>query len=215
MAANTGSTQTFAEATGLWDRAVGATNYMLDHWWAWLVLGFALWLFLKARYQHQLLGELDERCMAAAGDIDAVLNERHALIGNLAETVKGFAGQEHKVLKDVIDARARATSTTGGAKMDAEAAVSSSLANLWSITETYPQLASSSHFAELRAELVRMEDRINAARRFYNLTVEELNGVRRAFPYNLLDSIAKTATHEKYSLGENRAQFDQPVKVSF
>lgn len=215
MAANTGSTQSFAEATGLWDRAVGATNYMLDHWWVWLVLAFALWLFLKARHQHQLLGELDERCMAAAGDIDAMLHERHALIGNLAETVKGFAGQEHKVLKDLIDARARATSTTGGAKMDAEAAVSSSLANLWSITETYPQLASSSHFAELRAELVRMEDRINAARRFYNLTVEEPNGMRRAFPYNLLDSIAKTATHEKYSLGESRAQFDQPVKVSF
>lgn len=215
MSANAAPTETFAEATGLWDRAVNATNYMLDHWWVWLVLGFALWLLLKARSQHQLLGELDERCSASQSDIDTLLNERHALIGNLAETVKGFAGQEHKVLKDVIDARARATSTTGGAKMDAEAAVSSSLANLWSISETYPVLASSSHFAELRAELVRMEDRINAARRFYNLTVEELNGVRRAFPYNLIDSIAKTTDHEKYSLGEARAQFDQPVKVSF
>ena len=215
MTVTTPQTQTFAEATGLWDRAVNATNYMLDHWWVWLFLGFALWLFLKARYQHQLLGELDERCDAAAGDIDTLLNERHALIGNLAETVKGFAGQEHKVLKDVIDARARATSTTGGAKMDAEAAVSSSLANLWSITEQYPVLASSAHFTELRTELVRMEDRINASRRFYNLTVEELNGVRRAFPYNLLDSIAKTANYDKYSLGDARPQFDQPVKVSF
>lgn len=215
MSANTVPTQTFAEATGLWDRAVNATNYMLDHWWVWLVLGFVLWLALKARAQHALLGELDERCGAAHGDIDTLLNERHALIGNLNETVKGFAGQEHSVLKDVIDARARATSTTGGAKMDAEAAVSSSLANLWSITEQYPVLASSAHFSELRAELVRMEDRINASRRFYNLTVEELNGVRRAFPYNLMNTIAKTADHEKYSLGESRAQFDQPVKVSF
>ena len=215
MAVNSGQTQTFAEATGLWDRAVGATNYVLDHWWVWLVLGFALWLFLKARAQHQLLGELDERCSAAQGDIDALLTERHALIGNLAETVKGFAGQEHKVLKDVIDARARATSATGNSKADAEAAVSASLANLWSITENYPELASSDHFRELRGELVRMEDRINASRRFYNLSVEELNGVRRAFPYNLLDSIAKTADHDKYTLGDNRAQFDQPVKVSF
>ena len=215
MSANTVPMQSFAEATGLWERAVNATNYMLDHWWVWLVLGFVLWVALKARAQHALLGELDERCGAAHGDIDTLLTERHALIGNLNETVKGFAIQEHKVLKDVIDARARATSTTGGAQVDAEAAVSASLANLWSITETYPQLASSSHFTQLRTELVRMEDRINAARRFFNLTVEELNGVRRAFPYNLINSIAKTADHEKYSLGEKRAQFDEPVKVSF
>ncbi len=215
MSANTVPTQSFAEATGLWERAVNATNYMLDHWWVWLFLGFVLWVALKARAQHALLGELDERCGAAHGDIDTLLTERHALIGNLNETVKGFAIQEHKVLKDVIDARARATSTTGGAQVDAEAAVSASLANLWSITETYPQLASSSHFTQLRTELVRMEDRINAARRFFNLTVEELNGVRRAFPYNLLNSIAKTADHEKYSLGEKRAQFDEPVKVNF
>ena len=215
MSANTVPMQSFAEATGLWERAVNATNYMLDHWWVWLVLGFVLWVALKARAQHALLGELDERCGAAHGDIDTLLTERHALIGNLNETVKGFAIQEHKVLKDVIDARARATSTTGGAQVDAEAAVSASLANLWSITETYPQLASSSHFTQLRTELVRMEDRINAARRFFNLTVEELNGVRRAFPYNLIDAVAKTANHEKYSLGESRAQFDQPVKVSF
>ena len=215
MSANTVPMQSFAEATGLWERAVNATNYMLDHWWVWLVLGFVLWVALKARAQHALLGELDERCGAAHGDIDTLLTERHALIGNLNETVKGFAIQEHKVLKDVIDARARATSTTGGAQVDAEAAVSASLANLWSITETYPQLASSSHFTQLRTELVRMEDRINAARRFFNLTVEELNGVRRAFPYNLLNSIAKTADHEKYSLGEKRAQFDEPVKVNF
>lgn len=207
--------QTFAQATGLWDRAVNATNYMLDHWWVWLFLLFVLWLALKVRAQHQLLGELDERCSAAFGDIDALLNERHALVGNLVETVKAFAGQEHKVLKDVIDARARATSTTGGAKMDAEAAIGSSLANLWSITETYPELTSSGHFRELRSELVRMEDRINGARKFYNLSVEELNGVRRAFPYNFIDSLARTATHEKYSLGERRSQFEEPVKVSF
>ena len=215
MSANIVPTQTFAEATGLWERAVNATNFMLDHWWVWLFLGFALWLVLKARFQHALLGELDERCAAAQSDIDALLDERHALIGNLNDTVKGFAGQEHKVLKDVIDARARAMATAGSAKLEAEVQVGQSLNSLWAITENYPQLASSSHFAELRSELVRTEDRINAARRFYNLTVEELNGVRRAFPYNVIDAGAKTADHEKYSLGENRPQFDQPVKVSF
>lgn len=215
MSASNAPEQTFAEATGLWDRAVNATNFALDHWWVWLVFLFALWLFLKVRTQHQLLGELDERCAAANGDIDSLLSERHALIGNLAETVKGFAGQEHKVLKDVIDARARATAVIGNARDDAEAAVSNSLANFWKISEQYPELTSSAHFRELRSELTRMEDRINAARTFYNLSVEELNGVRRAFPYNFIDALAKTADYEKFSLGERRAQFDEPVKVSF
>ncbi len=207
--------QSFSEAIGLWDRAVGAANYLLDHWWVWPFLLFVIWLVVKIRNQHAMLGELDERCEAAFADMDALLAERHALIGNLVETVKGFAGQEHKVLKDVIDARARATSTTGGAKVDAEAAVGSSLANLWSITESYPELASSDHFRELRAEMTRMEDRITASRKFYNLSVEELNGVRRSFPYNLVDGMAKTANHEKFSLGEARPVIGEPVKVSF
>lgn len=215
MATAASNDQTFFQAIGLWDRAVGAANYILDNWWVWPFLLFVLWLGLKLRNQHKLLGELDERCAAAFADMDALLAERHSLIGNLVETVKGFAGQEHKVLKDVIDARARATSTTGGARMDAEAAVGSSLANLWSITETYPDLASSGHFRELRSELTRMEDRITASRKFYNLSVEELNGVRRAFPYNLVDSLAKTSNHEKFSLGDARPALGEPVKVAF
>lgn len=215
MSASQSNGQSFSEAIGLWDRAVGAANYILDHWWVWPFLLFVLWLAIKVRNQHKLLGELDERCEAAFADMDALLAERHALIGNLVETVKGFAGQEHKVLKDVIDARARATSTTGGAKLDAEAAVGSSLANLWSITETYPELSSSGHFRELRSELTRMEDRITASRKFYNLSVEELNGVKRAFPYNLIDSLAKTKSHEKFNLGDARPAMGEPVKVAF
>lgn len=207
--------QDFAAETDLFGRMVRATNYMLDHWWMWLVLGGAVWLFLKVRHQHELLGKLDERCEAAFGDIDALLAERHALIANLVETVKGFAGQEHKVLKDVIDARARAMASVGQAKLQAETQIGQSINSLFAITENYPELASSSHYSELRAELTRMEDRITASRRFYNLAVEELNAVRRAFPGNIIDKFATFGRHDKFTLGSSREALAEPVQISF
>ena len=207
--------RSFAGETKIFDRSVDGTNFLLDNWWLWALTIGAVLIAFYFQAKHKLLGELDERCEAAFGDIDALLSERHNLIDNLVATVKGFATQEHKVLKDVIDARARATSTTGGARLDAEAAVGSSLANLWSITETYPELASSGHFRELRQELVRMEDRISASRKFYNLAVEELGGVRRAFPANLIDKVAKIGTYDKFSLGERREAMFEPARVSF
>jgi LemA protein len=205
----------FVEAIDFWGRLTRATNFLLDHWWLWLLAAVAIWLFLALRRQHELLGKLDERCEAAFGDIDALLTERNALIGNLVETVKGFAGQEHKVLKDVIDARAAAMASAGRASLEAETQIGQSLNSLFAIGENYPQLASSQHFAELRAELTRMEDRITAARRFYNLSVEELNGIRRAFPGVMIDRLLPFQRHEKYSLGDKREQFAEPVKVGF
>jgi len=208
-------TQTFGEATNLFGRAVEATNFLLDNW-QWVFLGaMVVWVILLLRDKHQVLGELDERCEAAFGDIDAQLSERHTLIPNLVEAVKGFCGQEHKVLKDLIDARARATSATGAARLDAETRVSASLANLWDITESYPELASSQHFRELRAELTRVEEKITASRKFYNLAVEEFYGVKRAFPGNLVAAVAKFNEFDKFTLGERREEFVAPVKVDF
>jgi len=208
-------TQTFSQATDLFGRAVEFTNFVLDNWALWIVVLAVAWLFLTLRAKHELLGELDERCEAAFADIDAVLAERHALIPNLVETVKGFAAQEHKVLSEVMDARARASSATGGARLDAEARVGQALANLWDITENYPELASSQHFRELRAELTRTEEKITAGRKFYNLSVEEMYAVKRAFPGNLIAALTRLGSHEKFSLGERREAFAEPVKVSF
>jgi LemA protein len=205
----------FVEAIDFWGRLTRGTNFLLDNWWLWQLIAFALWLFVALRNQHAILGKLDERCEAAFGDIDALLTERNALIGNLVEAVKGFAGQEHKVLKDVIDARAAAMASAGRSSVEADTQIGQSLNSLFAISENYPQLASSQHFSELRSELTRMEDRITAARRFYNLSVEELNGVRRAFPGIMIDKFQPFGRHEKFSLGERRAQFAEPVKIGF
>jgi LemA protein len=162
-----------------------------------------------------MIGKLDERCSAAFGDIDAFLLERHALISNLTETVKGFAIQESKVFKDVLEARAMAMTSTGQVKLEAENQIGQSLTNLFQLTESYPELESSSHFRELRQEMVRIEGRITAARRFYNLSVEEYNSLCRAFPANIWSKLATTRTYEKFSLGESRAQLSDPVQISF
>lgn len=209
------ATQDFVAATDLWGRLVRTTNFVLDHWWLWLLIGGLLWLALSVRRYHALLAKLDERCEAAFADVDTLLAERHALVGNLAETVKGFAGQERTVLKEVMDARARAMSTAGNARLEAENQIGQSLTSLFAISENYPELASSGHFRDLRAELVRIEDRINAARRFLNLAIEELNAVRRSFPGNVIVKLSAVGAHEKFTLGERRADLTEPVKVSF
>jgi LemA protein len=206
--------QSFAQATDLSGRLIGATNFALDHWWVWLVLGAMLWIVLKLRSQHALLGRLDERADAALGDVDALLVERQALIGNLAEVVRSFATREHDVIRDVLDARVQALEAIGSQGMRSDTQIATVMQNLFSVGEKYPELASAGHYSALRTDLIRIEDRITAARRFYNLAVEELNGVRRAFPGNLIAMGGGGAAREKFNLGERRAEFAETVKIS-
>jgi LemA protein len=205
--------QTFFESIDLSGRLIRAANFALDHWWLWLVLGLALWLFLKMRSQHALLASLDERADAAFGDIDALLIERHTLIGNLVEVVRAFATREHSVIRDVLDARIDALEAIGKADINGGTQIAGVLQNFFTVSERYPELASESHYAGLRNDLIRIEDRLTAARRFYNLAVEELNTVRRAFPGNLFTK-SNPAVREKFTLGERRDEFSEPVKIS-
>ena len=174
--------QNFLQAIDFSGRMVRAANFALDHWWLWFVIGAVLWLALRIRSQHALLGQLDERAGAAFGDVDALLIERHALIGNLVEVVRAFATKEHDVIRDVLEARIDALEAMGanGGMIQNETQIANVLQNLFSVSEKYPELASAAHYSMLRNDLIRIEDRITAARKFYNLAVEELNSVRRA-----------------------------------
>ena len=203
----------FAQATDLAGRAVRSTNFLLDSWWWWAALLVLLIIAWKIYSQHALIGKLDERADAAFGDVDALLLERHTLIGNLAEIVRAFSAKEHEVIRDVLNARVDALEAlSDGAGINANQ-VAGVLQNLFTVSENYPTLASSSHYSSLRSDLLRIEERITAARRFYNLCVEELNGVKRAFPGNLISRNGGTP-REKFSLGERRAEFAEPVKIS-
>jgi LemA protein len=207
---------TFLQSIDLSGRLIRAANFALDQWWLWLVIAAVLWLALKIQSQHALIAQLDERADAAFGDVDALLIERHTLIGNLVEVVRAFAEKEHAVIRDVLDARVDALEAIGGdgAAIRTETQFANVLQNLFTVSEKYPELASADHYSTLRSDLIRIEDRITAARKFYNLAVEELNAVRRAFPGNLIARLGTNVAREKFTLGERRAEFAEPVKAT-
>jgi LemA protein len=156
---------------------------------------------------------LDERADAAFADIDALLMERRSLIDNLVEIVRAFASREHEVIREVLTTRVEQLEAISKGNIHADTQIAGVLQNLFSVSENYPKLTSGAHYASLRDDLVRIEDRITAARRFYNLAVEENNGVRRAFPGNWIVGPGEPV-REKFSLGERRADFAEPVKIS-
>ncbi len=124
----------------------------------------------------------------AFADIDTELKRRHNLIPNLVETVKGYAKHEEAVLKAVIEARARADRDHDSPKELAsdENDLLSKLGGLFAVAEDYPELKADKHFLELQRQLVETENRIQAARRFYNGNVRELNNRVEMFPSSIV-----------------------------
>ena len=170
---------------------------------------------LVALRTHNRLVALDQRCDTAFGDIDVHLKHRHNLIPPLVETVRGFAKHENDILLGVTQARAEALQAASpGMRLTAEKNLTQNINALIGMAERYPELKASTHFSELRRELVDAENRITASRRFYNLAVEELNAIRRAFPGNLIARLGTNTAREKFTLGERRAEFAEPVKIA-
>jgi LemA protein len=122
------------------------------------------------------------------GDIDVELKRRYDLIPNLVETVKGYAKHERETLEKVIELRNRAVANNGPASAQAvdESALMLALRKVFVLAEGYPQLRADAHFLALQKELADTEDRIAAARRFYNGNVRELNQLCQMFPTSML-----------------------------
>ncbi|OGZ68756.1 MAG: hypothetical protein A3D44_02045 [Candidatus Staskawiczbacteria bacterium RIFCSPHIGHO2_02_FULL_42_22] len=130
---------------------------------------------------------LKNRAKEAWADIDVQLKRRYDLIPNLVETVKGYATHEKELFEKVTLARANAMGASGvAAKADAENMLSSTLKSLFAVSENYPDLKASVNFLELQRELTDTEDKIQAARRFYNTNVRDLNIKIESFPDNML-----------------------------
>ncbi|MCA9100835.1 MAG: LemA family protein [Planctomycetales bacterium] len=124
-------------------------------------------------------------------DIDLELKRRYELIPNLVETVKGYATHEREVLQRVVELRDRALHSTGSASQQAvdESALQIGMKQLFAVVESYPELRADANFLALQQELANTEDRIAAARRFFNANVRELNQLCEMFPTNLLASM--------------------------
>jgi LemA protein len=130
---------------------------------------------------------LQNRANEGYSDIDVQLKRRHDLIPNLVETVKGYAAHERQTLENVTAARNAAVAATGPqAQAQAENQLTGALRQLFAVAENYPDLKASRNFLELQNEITDTEDKIQAARRFYNMTVRDLNIKVESFPSSVI-----------------------------
>ena len=157
---------------------------------------------------------LRNRTKEAWADIEVQLKRRYDLIPNLVETVKGYAGHERELFEKVTEARARAMGAKGiKEKGQAENALSGTLKTLFAVSENYPQLRASENFLELQKELTDTEDKVQAARRFYNGNVRDLNIKIESFPANTIANLFQFGKMEFFEIEE--AAEKEPVKVKF
>lgn len=164
------------------------------------------------------LVRLNQRAQEAWSDITVQLKRRYDLIPNLVNTVKGYAQHESSVFEDVTKARTAAmNATTVADTAKAENEFEGTLKSLFAVAEAYPDLKASQNFQELQAELVDTEDKIQAARRFYNGVVRDFNTKRTVFPTNIFASLLGFKQNKEFfELDETQsAAVAEPVNVSF
>lgn len=152
----------------------------------------------------------------AYSDIDVQLKRRYDLVPNLVETVKGYATHEKELFEKVTKARAEAISSGDQgmqAHAEAENALTGALKSVFAVAENYPDLKASDNFKQLSGELTDTENKIEAARRFYNANVRDLNTRIQSFPTNIIAGMFKFTVREMFELDDVAAR--DAVKVSF
>ncbi|MBI5941931.1 MAG: LemA family protein [Caulobacterales bacterium] len=165
---------------------------------------------------YNRLVALNTRSDQAFADIDVQLKQRHDLIPNLVETVKGYATHEKGTLEAVIAARNAATHAGSVAdKVQAENALTGALRQMFAVAEAYPDLKANTNFLSLQGELSDVENKLAAARRFFNGAVAEFNAARLSFPAMLFAGAMGFNARTLFDLGEQRAALDVAPEVKF
>jgi len=162
------------------------------------------------------LVSMRQRVNQAFADVDVQLRQRHDLIPNLVETVKGYAAHERGTLDEVVKARNAAVTAQGPEqKAAAENMLSGALRQLFALSEAYPDLKANANFQALQAELSDIENKIAAARRFFNNAVQEYNTSTQRFPAALFAASFGFAPKEFFDLGEERKTLGEAPQVKF
>lgn len=179
-------------------------------------LGIVVVIALWAVGIYNKFVRLVNRTKEAWADIDVQLKRRYDLIPNLVETVKGYATHEKEAFENVTKARSAAMGATGAAgKAQAENMLAGALKSLFAVAEAYPDLKANQNFLSLQQELSDTENKIQAARRFYNGNVRDLNIALDSFPQNIIGNMFGFKKQEFFELGEGEDAAKEPVKVSF
>jgi LemA protein len=174
-----------------------------------IIVVIVLWLVVTYNGLITLKNRVDE----AWSDIDVQLKRRYDLIPNLVNTVKGYAAHEKEVFEKVTEARSQAMNAgTPADKAQAENALSNTLKSLFAVAEAYPDLKANQNFLELQRELTDTEDKIQAARRFYNGNARDFNIKIEVFPNNLIANTLHFTKRDFFEAGEGEKE---PVKVEF
>src|SRR5256712_9112604 len=181
----------------------------------WIVIGVIVVLVIWIISIYNGLVAMRQRVNQAFSDIDVQTKQRHDLIPNLVETVKGYAGHERGTLEAVVQARNAAITAQGGgvaAQAAAENVLSGALRQLFALSEAYPDPKASQNFQQLQAELSDIENKIAASRRFFNNTAAEYNATRESFPAVLFAQSMGFSAQEFFNLDETerKAVSDAP-----
>ena len=185
----------------------------------WIIIGVLVVLVVWIIMIYNGLVAMRQRVNQAFADIDVQTKQRHDLIPNLVETVKGYASHERGTLEAVVQARnAAVTAQAGGvaAQAAAENALSGALRQLFALSEAYPDLKANQNFQQLQSELSDIENKIAAARRFFNNAVQEYNTGIQQFPAVLLAGSLGFTQKEFFDVGaEERKVLEQAPQVKF
>ena len=182
----------------------------------WIIIGlivlFVLWIIMI----YNGLVALRQRVNQAFSDIDVQTKQRHDLIPNLVETVKGYATHERGTLEAVVQARNAAIAAPSvEQKVAAENVLSGALRQLFALSENYPNLKANANFQQLQSDLSDIENKLAASRRFFNNAVQEYNTGIQQFPASLFAGMFGFAQRTFFDLGESRPQLEQAPSVKF
>ncbi len=183
-------------------------------WIIWAVIGLVV---LFGIWTYNGLVTLRARVNQAFADIDVQLKQRHDLIPNLIETVKGYVAHERGTLQAVVETRNAALKAHGPIEQAAaENALSGALGRLVALGEAYPDLKASANFQQLQTDLAEIEDKLAAARRFFNNAVAEYNAAIQHFPAVLFAGLMGFRSQVFFDVGEEQRQaLETPPKVAF
>ena len=182
-----------------------------------IILGVVALVVLAIIVIYNTLVAKRQKVNEAFSGIDVQLKLRHELIPNLVETVKGYAAHEKTTLDAVVAARNAAASASGPAAMgQAEGVLTAALGRMFALAEAYPDLKASQNFMQLQTELASIEDKVAAARRFYNSSVNDYNVAVEQFPASVVAGATGFTKREFFDLGESeRATLNVAPQVKF
>jgi LemA protein len=182
----------------------------------WVILGVIVVVVLWAISIYNGLVAMRQRTNQAFADIDVQLKQRHDLIPNLVETVKGYAAHEAGTLQAVVNARNAAIAAPGvEQKVAAENMLTGALRQLFALSENYPNLKANANFQQLQSDLSDIENKLAASRRFFNNAVQEYNTGIQRFPAAMFAASFGFTQRDFFDVGTERAQLEQAPSVKF